>query len=81
MEKFIEDATKAYIISYNTTMEMTHNPNMAMQIAACIVVSYMEVMKPQEMQIAPMAAVMMAVGQAMTQRGTNDRCEDEDPKK
>ena len=34
MKNFIEDATKAYIISYNTAMEMTHNSNMAMQIAS-----------------------------------------------
>lgn len=72
MKNFIEDATKAYIISYNTAMEMTHNPNMAMQIASCVVLSYMSIMKPQQMQIDPMAAVMMAVGQYMTQQKQDD---------
>lgn len=79
MKKFIEDATKAYIISYNTAMEMTHNPNMANNIAACVVMSYMSIMKPQEMKIDPMAAVMMAVGQYMTQQKPDDGGgEDED---
>ena len=72
MKNFIEDATKAYIISYNTAMEMTHNPNMAMQIASCVVLSYMSIMKPQQMQIDPMAAVMMAVGKYMTQQKQDD---------
>lgn len=73
MKNFIENATKAYIISYKMTMEMTHNPNMAMQIASCVVASYMLCTKPQqEMQIDPMAAVMMAVGQYMTQQKTED---------
>lgn len=79
MKNFIEDATKAYIISYNTAMEMTHNPNMAMQIAACVALSYMSIMKPQETQIDPTTAVMMAVGQYMTQQKPDDGDgEDED---
>lgn len=72
MKNFIEDATKAYIISYNTAMEMTHNPNMAMQIASCVVISYMSVMKPEQTQIDQMTAVMMAVGQYMTQQKPED---------
>lgn len=80
MKNFIEDATKAYIISYNTAMEMTHNPNMAMQIASCVVMSYMAITKPQEMKIDPMAAVMMAVGQYMTQQKTDDGNGEEEDK-
>ncbi len=79
MEKFIEDATKAYIISYNTAMKMTRNPNMATNIAACVVMSYMSIMKPEKGQIDQMAAVMMAVGQYMTQQKPDDSGgEDED---
>lgn len=78
MKNFIKDATKAYIISYNTAMEMTNNPNMAMQIASCVVMSYMAIMKPQQMQIDPMAAVMMAVGQYMMQQKQEGGGEDKD---
>lgn len=77
MKNFIEDATKAYIISYNTAMEMTHNPNMAMNVAGCVAMSFMAITKPQETQIDPMAAVMMAVGQLMTQRKDDDGGKDE----
>ena len=77
MENFIEDATKAYIISYNTAMEMTHNPNMAMQIAACVVLSFMTLKQTQQPQIDPMTAIMMAVGQQMTQKKPDDEDEDE----
>ena len=79
MEKFIKDVTKAYITAYNTAMDITHNPNMAMQVAFCVAMAYMTTMKPQEMQIDPMTAVMMAVGQYMTQQKTDDGGgEDED---
>ena len=80
MENFIEDATKAYIISYNTAMEMTHNPNMAMQIAACVVLSFMTLKQTQQPQIDPMTAIMMAVGQQMTQKKPDDEDENEGSK-
>lgn len=80
MGNFIENATKAYIISYNTAMEMTNNTNMAMQVAFCVVMSYMTITKPQEMKIDPMTAVMMAVGQYMTQRKKADECEEDEDK-
>lgn len=80
MENFIEDATKAYIISYNTAMEMTHNPDMAMQIAACVVLSFMTLKQTQQPQIDPMTAIMMAVGQQMTQKKPDDEEENEGSK-
>lgn len=80
MKNFIEDATKAYIISYNTAMEMTHNPNMAMQIAACVVLSFMTLKQTQQPQIDPMTAIMMAVGQQMTQKKPDDEDENEGSK-
>lgn len=80
MKNFIEDATKAYIISYNTAMEMTHNPNMAMQIAACVVLSFMTLKQMQQPQIDPMTAIMMAVGQQMTQKKPDDEDENEGSK-
>lgn len=73
MEKFIEDATKAYIIAYNTAMEMTHNANMAMNVAACVVMSFMQITKPQEQEINPMAAVMAAVGQILTKQNEEEQ--------
>ena len=80
MENFIEDATKAYIISYNTAMEMTHNPNMAMQIAACVVLSFMTLKQTQQPKLDPMTAIMMAVGQQMTQKKPDDEDENEGSK-
>ncbi len=73
MEKFIKDATKAYIIAYNTAMEMTHNANMAMNIAACVTMSFMQITKPQEQETNPMAAVMVAVGQILTKQNKEEQ--------
>ena len=78
--KFIEDATKVYIQSYNTSMEIVKNPSMAMQIAQSIVCSYMIVFKP-ETAAQPsaadmlMAAIMHGVGAAMTTK-PDDSAED-----
>lgn len=75
--RFVEDATKVYIQSYNTSMEIVKNPSMAMQIAQSIVCSYMIVFKPDAAAQPSaadmlMAAIMHGVGAAVTSKQDNE---------
>lgn len=62
--KFIQDATKAYIIAYNQAMADTHNPSMSAQIASVVVMSYMTAFKQeteQEQQSQTMLGIMLSM--------------------
>lgn len=60
-EDLIEDATLAYIKSYNTAMRETKNPEMAMQIASVVVMTLMQIVKTEKEEINPLVILTQAI--------------------
>ena len=73
-----ENATRAYINSYNVAMEMTRNPNLAVQIATNVIM-VMLVAEPKEPAFNPFQAIIEQMVQAQSEgrKEENDRTENE----
>lgn len=60
--KDVENLTKAYLHSFNTALNETHNPSLAGQAPATVLMSICSVILPREQQTAsPLEALMAAV--------------------
>lgn len=73
-----ENATQAYIHSYNVAMEMTRNPNLAVQIATNVIM-VMLMTEPKEPMFNPLQAVIEQMVQAHNEgrEEEHDRTENE----
>lgn len=70
-KNMIEDATLAYIYSYNIAMKEVHNPNFAVQIAFSVSMLFINQLKQQ--RIDPMQVLMAAMEQMSQQENENSR--------
>ncbi len=62
------------MIAYNQAMQETHNPNMAMQIASVVTMSYMTTFKTeieQEQQAQSLLGIMLAMVEQVRQDGND----------
>lgn len=60
--KDVENLTKAYLHSFNTALNEIHNPSLAGQVAATVLMSICSVILPREQQTAsPLETLMAAV--------------------
>lgn len=73
-----ENTTRAYIHSYNVAMEMTRNPNLAVQIATNVIM-VMLMTEPKEPMFNPLQAVIEQMVQAQNEgrEEEHDRTENE----
>lgn len=80
---FYQEATNAYIVSYNAAMERMHNPSAAGQVAAAVTMSYMMLFKEeqnQQKQGIEMNILGALAAAAMVQQVSQDDGEDSEKK-
>lgn len=82
--KFFQESTNAYIVSYNTAMEMMHNPTAAAQIATSVTMTYMMMRKAemkQEQQHQEIGLnILNAIVSATAKQGSQDDGADSEKK-
>ena len=72
-EKTVENLTKAYICSFNVALNEVHNPNMAGQVAAAVLISICSVtLQNQQQDINLSEILMMAIQNAVSKNRKND---------
>lgn len=63
----IEEATRAYLYSYNLALKEAKNPNFAVQVATGVVMAVLLVNKPQPQQINPLQLILESMAEQARQ--------------
>jgi hypothetical protein len=73
----VENLTKAYLHSFNTALSETHNPSLAGQAAATVLMSICAVVLPKEQtNVNPLEAIMTAVMRNAVETKNGDERDD-----
>lgn len=73
----IEDATRAYLYSYNLALKEAKNPNFAVQVATGVVMAVLLVNKPQPQQINPLQLILESMAEQARQEAAEKETEKE----
>ena len=73
----IEDATRAYLYSYNLALKEAKNPNFAVQVATGVVMAVLLVNKPQPQQISPLQLILESMAEQARQEAAKTETEKE----
>lgn len=73
----IEDATRAYLYSYDLALEEVKNPDLAVQVAMSVVMAVLMVNKPQQKQYNPFQLILESIAAKARQEAAEEETEKE----
>lgn len=73
----IEDATRAYLYSYDLAFKEVRNPDLATQAAMSVVMAVLMVNKPQQKQVNPFQIIFESIAAQAQQRAAEEEIEKE----